>query len=154
MNYNLREISTKEFTPFRREVSLFINMPRITKLAIGGFREDSLVAGVSFGYGSRPRHTIQKLFPSLDTKDYLEIGKMCLDDREPKNSESWFLARAISITRKQFPAVKLIFTWADALWGKPGYIYQASKEHVAPAGAPLQVSVIAPLNPNGTTWRL
>ena len=28
------------------------------------------------------------------------------------------------------------------------------REHVAPAGAPLQVSVTAPLNPNGTTWRL
>ncbi len=24
------------------------------------------------------------------------------------------------------PDLKVVFTWADALWGKPGYIYQAS----------------------------
>jgi len=104
-------------------------MPRQTKLCLGGYREDDMFtmrAAISFGWGSRPMHTIRKLFPSLASKDYLDIGKMCLEDGEPRNSESLFLAQAIKVLRKKFPEIKVLFTWADAMWGKPGYIYQAS----------------------------
>jgi hypothetical protein len=100
-------------------------MPRLTKVCYGGFKSGTLVAAVSFGWGSRPKHTIKKLFPTLDTKDYLEIGKMCLTDEEPKNTESYFLAIVIRLVKKKFP-IKLVFTWADGMWGKPGYVYQAS----------------------------
>ena len=33
---------------------------------------------------------IQKLFPSLDTKDYYEIVKMCLDDSLPKLNHNYY----------------------------------------------------------------
>ena len=51
---------------------------------------------------------------------------MCLEDEEPKKFESLFLSRSITVLRKEFPKLKVLFTWADAMWGKPGYIYQAS----------------------------
>jgi len=104
-------------------------MPRQTKLCLGGFRDEgtsNFQAAISFGWGSRPLHTIKKIFPSLISQDYLDIGKMCLEDAEPKNSESLFLASAIRELKKKYPALKLLYTWADAMWGKPGYIYQAS----------------------------
>jgi hypothetical protein len=124
--YDVRPITVDEMTAFVTQHHYSTVMPRITKVCYGGFREEVLVAAISFGWGSRPRHTIQRIFPSLDTDDYLEIGKMCLANSEPPNSETQFMARAFWMAHKQFPDVKLIFTWADAMWGKPGYVYQAA----------------------------
>lgn len=128
--YDVQEINRKEMQSFVNKWHYSCVMPRQTKLCLGGYRNDEFLgdlrAAISFGWGSRPLHTIRKLFPSLTSKDYLDIGKMCLEDDEPKNSESIFLARAIKVLKKKFPDIKLLFTWADAMWGKPGYIYQAS----------------------------
>jgi hypothetical protein len=124
--YDVQKISREDMQSFVNKWHYSSVMPRQTKLCLGGFKNDELKAAISFGWGSRPLHTIAKLFPSLTSKDYLDIGKMCLEDSEPKNSESMFLARSIKTLKKEFPDIKLLFTWADAMWGKPGYIYQAS----------------------------
>jgi hypothetical protein len=100
-------------------------MPRLTKYYLGYFDIEELVGVITFGWGTRPKHTIQKLFPELDTKDYFEIGKMCLDDKLLKNSESQLLSKSISWL-KENTTIKYLFTWADGLVGKPGYVYQAA----------------------------
>jgi hypothetical protein len=125
--YHVEEITRRpEMQDFVTKWHYSAVLPRQTKLCIGGFRDMDLKAAVSFGWGTRPLHTIRKLFPSLGVKDYLDIGKMCLENDEPKNSESMFLSQAIRILKIKRPDVKVLFTWADAMWGKPGYIYQAS----------------------------
>jgi hypothetical protein len=108
-------------------------MPKQTKLVLGAFKGKGglLVGVITFGWGVRPQDTLRALFPSLDTgpgfaKQYLEIGKMCVHNSEPKNTESRLLSLAARYVKKHRPEVKLIFTWADALWGKPGYVYQAA----------------------------
>ena len=123
---DVREISVREMTDFVRAHHYSSVMPRLTKVCYGGFHDGQLVAAISFGWGTRPEHTIHKLFPSLGTQDYLEIGKMCLRDEEPKNSESSFISTTTRLLHGKFPALKLVFTWADGMWGKPGYVYQAS----------------------------
>ena len=100
-------------------------MPRLTKYYFGYYVKDKLLGVITFGQGTRPKHTIQKLFPSLDTKDYYEIGKMCLDDILPKNSESQLLSKSIDWLKKN-TNIKYLFTWADGIVGKPGYVYQAA----------------------------
>ena len=101
-------------------------MPRITKLCIGGFENDILVAVATLGYGVRPKHTIQKCFPGLSVGDYLEIGKLCVSDDMPRNSESQFIAKMIKLIRRANPELMLLYSWADGILGKPGYVYQAS----------------------------
>ena len=102
-------------------------LPRLTKICLG-CRDDTgkLAAVCTLGYGVRPVHTIAKAFPELGVKDYYEIGKLCLRDDMPKNSESWFLSRIIKWLKREVPTVKLLYTWADGILGKPGYIYQAA----------------------------
>jgi hypothetical protein len=75
--------------------------------------------------GVRPIHTIKLLFPSLGREDYFEIGKMCMLESMPKNSESVFLSKTVEWI-KQNTSCKILFTWADGILGKPGYVYQAS----------------------------
>tara|TARA_E500000318_G_scaffold4934_3_gene5124 strand:- start:33345 stop:34121 length:777 start_codon:yes stop_codon:yes gene_type:complete len=100
-------------------------MPKLTKHFCGYFVDGKLVGIITFGWGTRPKHTIQKLFPQLDTKDYFEIGKMCMDDSMPRNSETQMLSCALRWLKQNKPDVKFLFTWADGLVGKVGYVYQA-----------------------------
>ena len=101
-------------------------MPKLNKFYIGAFEGKNLVGVFTLGWGTRPLHTIKKLFPSLGTKDYFECGKLCLSDKMPKNSESKFISLVIKLVKKDMPQIKIIFSWADGIMGKPGYVYQAS----------------------------
>ena len=100
-------------------------MPSLTRYYCGYFIKEELQGVITFGYGVRPQHTIKKLFPTLEAKDYLEIGKMCMDDSMGKNSETQMLSTALKWLKEKEPKLKYLFTWADGIVGKPGYVYQA-----------------------------
>lgn len=80
---------------------------------------------ITLGWGTRPLHTIQKLFPSLTTNDYYEIGRMCMTEEMPRNSESQMISQLIKWIKVNEPWVKVLFTWADGMLGKVGYVYQS-----------------------------
>ena len=92
---NIKEISKGEFLKMVYDYHYSIVMPRHTKYYLGCFLDDKLVGGISLGWGTQPKNTITKLFPTLDTKDYFEIGKMVMLDEMPKNSESQMLSEMI-----------------------------------------------------------
>lgn len=100
-------------------------MPRLTKHILGGYFNGELWGVMTLGWGTRPLHTIQVIFPSLKTTDYYEIGKLCLVEEAPANSESQFISRCLKWAKSNLE-VSLIFSWADGILGKPGYVYQAS----------------------------
>ncbi len=92
-----------------------------------GFYDKKGLAGVTlWGWGTRPRHTIQKLFPSLDTESYWELNRMCCRDELPRNTESQLLAGCERWFRHHQPHKVVLFTWADGIRGKPGYVYQGA----------------------------
>ena len=101
-------------------------MPKINKTFVGFYLDKKLVGLVTLGWGTRPKHTIQKLFPNLDTNDYYEIGRMCMVDAMPRNSESQMISQLVKWMKKNCSNIKILFTWADGMLGKVGYVYQAS----------------------------
>lgn len=122
----IEEITLADAAAFVKQHHYSKVMPKLSKVVFGLFDSTRLVGVITFGWGVRPQETIKKLFPSLSVADYLEIGKLCLLDELPKNSESRFISAAIRCLKLVRPDLKVLFTWADAIWGKPGYIYQAS----------------------------
>lgn len=100
--------------------------PSMISVHLGQFDNGHLVGVCQLGYGTRPRQTIKRLFPSLDTPEYWEIGRLCMLPEMPSNSESHFLRGIVKWIKQNYPKKKVLFTWADGLRGKPGYIYQAS----------------------------
>lgn len=100
-------------------------MPKLTKHILGFYHDDKLIGVITLGWGVQPLKTINKLFPSLTSKDYLEIGKMCFDDKMGKNTESQSLSKMFEWVKNN-TNVKLIFTWADGCLGKCGYVYQSA----------------------------
>jgi len=101
-------------------------MPRATKFYLGGFLGNILIGIMTLGWGVQPKRTIKKIFPPLSQKDYLEIGKLCLDERMPRNSESRFISSCFKYIKELNLNLKLIYSWSDGLLGKPGFVYQAS----------------------------
>jgi hypothetical protein len=93
---------------------------------LGGFLDGKLMAVLTLGWGTQPKQTITKLFPTLDTQDYYEIGKMCLPDELPRNSETQFLSAVVKWIKKNHPEKKFLYTLADGIMGKAGYVYQAA----------------------------
>lgn len=92
---------------------------------IGCFVETELVGVAMWGFGVRPRHTIERLFPSLGTGDYYELNRLCMLDSEPRNGESHFLSLCRKEIVRHAPERHVLFSWADGMRGKPGYVYQA-----------------------------
>lgn len=103
-------------------------LPRLSKHYLGFIEDDKLVGVVTLGWGTQPLQTIQKLFPDegFTTDDYYEIGKMCF---LPEKNESNFGSQAISLLIKWIKKnldIKFLYTLADGIMEKCGYVYQAS----------------------------
>lgn len=103
-------------------------MPRLTKHYLGVYENEILCGVVTLGWGTQPLQTIKKIFykHNLESKDYFEIGKMCF---LPEKNNSNFGSRAIKSVVKWIKAntsCSYLYTLADGIMGKCGYVYQAS----------------------------
>lgn len=126
---SVKEIDKETALELIRKYHYSNTLPRLNKHFLGIYLCDDLVGCVTLGYGTRPLHTIKALFDGATTEDYLEIGRMCMTDDMPRNSESQMLKAVKHWIRVNLPNVKVLFTWADGMLGKCGYVYQASNFH-------------------------
>jgi hypothetical protein len=104
-------------------------MPRLTKEYLGFYEDDGLVGVVTLGWGTQPLQTIRKLFPDTDlvTKDYYEIGKMCFSPMFNNNNQTGSqIISTLVRWLKSNTDCSLLYTLADGIVGKVGYVYQAS----------------------------
>ena len=124
--YQIKEIDKQAALEMVQRYHYSNALPSINKHFVGFYLADELVGVVTLGWGTRPLHTIRRLFPSLESKDYYEIGRMCMTEEMPRNSESQMLSQLVKWVRQNCPQVKVLFTWADGMMAKPGYVYQAS----------------------------
>ena len=115
-------------------------MPRLTKHFLGCFLDDELVGVLTLGWGTKPRHTFNKMFPNvgiLEKKDekfvhdindwYYEIGKMCLSTElnDNKGAGSQMVSATIKWLKNNTKC-QFLYTMADGIMGKCGFVYQAS----------------------------
>ena len=124
--FDVKEIRKEQALEMIKKYHYSNTLPKINKYFIGFFLGGVLVGVVTLGFGTRPKHTIQRIFPSLSTNDYLEIGRMCMTEEMPRNSESQMLSALVKWIKHNLPELKILFTWADGMVGKVGYVYQAS----------------------------
>ena len=125
-DFKINEISRLCATDFVQSLHYSKIMPRLTKHFLGCYLKNELVGVLTLGWGTQPKATIAKLFESLDTKDYYEIGKMCMKEEMPKNSESQMISAVVSWMKNNCPEKQFLYTWADGIMGKPGFVYQAA----------------------------
>jgi hypothetical protein len=125
--YEIKKVSREEATELVQANHYSPVMPKLTKHWLGIYKDASLVGVITLGWGTRPLHTIQKIINSdFESKDYYEIGKMCLLDSEPKNSETQMISQVVRWIKDNCPDIKFLYTLADGIMGKCGYVYQAA----------------------------
>jgi hypothetical protein len=139
-DFEIKEISRFDSTVLIQTYHYSKIMPKLTKHFLGCFLKDELVGVLTLGWGTKPRHTFNKIFPDVgileknketgnfkhDINDwYYEIGKMCMKPEMPPTSESQMLSEVVKWIKKN-TNVKFLYTWADGIMGKPGFVYQAA----------------------------
>jgi len=124
--FKIKDITRGYATEFIQSLHYSKVMPKLTKHFLGCYLKNELVGVLTLGWGTQPKATIAKLFKGLDTKDYYEIGKMCMKEEMPKNSESQMISAVVKWMKVNTPERQFLYTWADGIMGKPGYVYQAA----------------------------
>jgi len=127
-DHKIIEIPRSQAVDFIQRFHYSPVMPRITKHYLGFYFDGEMKAILTLGWGTQPRQTINKMFEGLTTKHYYEIGKMCIDDAMPKNTGSQILSSTISWMKKNTDKL-FLYTLADGIMGKCGYVYQATNFH-------------------------
>lgn len=89
-----------------------------TSYAFGIYKGPKLMGAVTFGTPAS-RHLQKSACPS-DPSLVLELNRLWTEDSLPKNSESWFVSRAM----KELPP-RIVVSYADPKAGHYGYIYRA-----------------------------
>lgn len=124
-NFKVNLISKYDAVEFVQKFHYSPVMPSLTKYYLGFFVDDELKGVLTLGWGTQPKQTINKMFPGLESKDYFEIGKMCMHEDMPRNSESQMISATIKWMKKHTSCL-FLYTMADGIMGKCGYVYQAS----------------------------
>lgn len=125
----IKEIPKDDAIQFIRYYHYSKIIPKLYQYFLGIFSEKKLLGVIELGWGTQPLQTIRKLFPDnqLQTKDYLEIGKMCFLPKMNRNQYfgSQALSALIQWLRKHTDCL-FLYTLADGIEGKCGYVYQAA----------------------------
>ena len=139
-DYKIKILSKDIATIFVQKYHYSPVMPSITKYYLGYYLDKKLVGVLTLGWGTRPRHTFNKMFPKVnilkkehnefvnDINDwYYEIGKMCLapELNDTKGAGSQMVSATIRWLKENTNCL-FLYTMADGIMGKCGYVYQAS----------------------------
>src|SRR3990170_1956216 len=90
----------------------------VVSYALGLFDGDGLVGVCTLGTPAS-RHLQMGACPS-DPSKVIELNRLWVHDRMPKNTESWFVSRAL----KQLPPM-IVVSYADTVQGHMGHMYRA-----------------------------
>jgi hypothetical protein len=94
-------------------------------LHLGVFLGPALVGALQFGCALNPASG-GGIVEGATVDTFLELNRMWLDDRAPRNSESRALACAFRVIRRTRPQVGWIQSFADERCGRLGVVYQAA----------------------------
>lgn len=128
-DYKIVELEKSVVIDFVQKYHYSKILPRLTKHYLGVFLDDRMIGAMTLGWGTQPLQTIVKILDKHDykTNDYIEIGKMCFAPDMNDNSFSGSKIMSLLVKwLKENTAYSFLYTLADGIMGKCGYVYQAS----------------------------
>ena len=121
----LRPISSKDANAFVRRVHYSGKVVNNSQLHIGVFYQGRLEGALQFGPSLDKRKLIG-LVEGTGWNEFVELNRMALTDKLPRNSESRAIAVSMRLLRKHAPHLKWVVSFADATQCGDGTIYRAS----------------------------
>ena len=114
----------------RKDIAQFIEQWHYSK-SINGchtdfcyalFRKDQMIGAMFFGRMAM-RNQYKKF--SERESDVIELRRLCCIDDTPRNTESFFIGKALRLLKKDWGG-KIVVSYADAEYGHQGTVYKAS----------------------------
>jgi hypothetical protein len=125
-DYEINKIHKETAVCFIQKYHYSPMMPRHNIHPLGYFLDGKLKGVLTLGWGTQPEGTINKMFSGLKTNHYYEIGKMCLSPELNKTDAGSQMLSATIRWMKRNTNCLFLYTLADGMMGKCGYVYQAS----------------------------
>jgi len=94
-------------------------------LHLGVFSGRELVGVLQWGYALNPSSG-KRVVSGTGNKEYMELNRMWLHDKMPRNSESRAISYSLRTIKLLHPQVEWVQTFADERCGRAGVVYQAS----------------------------
>jgi len=127
--YIISQMDKQEAIEFIQKFHYSKILPRLTRYYLGVYDETGLAGVVTLGWGTQPLQTIKKILhrDEVVTETYIEIGKMCFSPFKNGNahSGSQIMSEVMKWVKKNTNHL-FLYTLADGIMGKCGYVYQAS----------------------------
>ena len=95
-----------------------------TYIHLGVFIENELLGVLQYGYAMNPA-SCGSVVKGTNIDEYLELNRMWLNDKAPRNSESKAISYSIKYIKGNYPKIKWIQSFADERCGGFGIVYQA-----------------------------
>jgi hypothetical protein len=123
-NYFVKEINRKKANAIIKKNHYSHKVYNATYIHLGVYMGGELVGILQYGYAMNPASCGSVV---ADTKldEYLELNRMWIDDKAPRNSESKAISYSIKYIKGKYPKVKWIQSFADERCGGFGIVYQA-----------------------------
>lgn len=124
INFTVRRVSRGEIKKFIEEnhYSKSIN-GCVSDYCYAMYRDDGIMLGAVF-FGRMAMANQYKRFSSVES-EVIELRRLCCTDDAPRNSESYFIGKALRLLKKDWKG-KFVVSYADAEYGHCGTIYKAS----------------------------
>lgn len=91
-----------------------------------GLFQDEMLLGVCAFATPCSENVRSSIFGAEHKSHVTELHRLVILDGTPKNTESWFISRALKGLKEYKPGVWAVVSFADATEGHKGTIYQAS----------------------------
>lgn len=95
-----------------------------TYINLGVFINNELLGVLQYGYAMNPASG-GSVVEGTEMNQYLELNRMWLSDKAPRNSESMAISYSIKYIKGKFKTIKWIQSFADERCGGLGIVYQA-----------------------------
>ncbi|MFA5423378.1 MAG: hypothetical protein WC374_05925 [Phycisphaerae bacterium] len=92
---------------------------------LGVFMDGELVGILQYGYAMNPQ-SMDGVVAGTKIDEYLELNRMWLHDKAPRNSESKAISYSIKYIKRKYKKIKWIQSFADERCGRFGVVYQAA----------------------------
>lgn len=95
---------------------------------IGLFEEDRLIGVCAFACPCS--ENVRASVFGVEYKDSVtELHRLHILDITPKNTESWFISRALKLLKEVKPKIKAVISFSDTTVGHEGTIYKATNAY-------------------------
>jgi len=123
--YEVRLIKGTEATPYIRENHYSKTCHGRPFPCYGLFEADDLIGVIMFA--TPGSEVVRGSVFGPEHKDAVtELHRMHIQDHAPKNTGSWFIARALRLLVERKPEIRGVLSFADPTEGHMGTVYQAT----------------------------